>query len=318
MSSTTISSETLAVPKVSVSVITYNHRHCVARAIDSVLQQQVDFPYEIIIGDDCSSDGTQALLREYQQQHPEVIQLILHPRRYAGVAGRLNNITNLYACRGQYIAMLDGDDYWISPDKLRTQVNFLERHPDYVMTFHDARFVSDDPSFTPYYQSETHDILTSGATYTYRDIVEGWFIQTSTLLFRNRLIGEFPEWFWHIYSADYALQLLVAQYGKIKYLEQIKGARRLSNQSFTFVYNTSLAHNRLRIEEFKIFRQHLPNFWVGNRLGKFYYRRALLYLKKRGYFRAAACLIRAVVLDQSIARMLARRAHNRVLNVIKK
>ncbi len=311
-------SETTAIPKVSVSIITYNHRHCVARAIDSVLQQQVDFPYEIIIGDDCSSDGTQVILREYQQKHPEIIQLILHPTRYAGVAGRLNNVTNLYACRGQYIAMLDGDDYWISPDKLQTQVGFLDQHPDYVMTFHDTLFVSDDQSFTPYYQSDTNDILTSGAAYTYQDIVDGWFIQTSTLLYRNRLIGEFPEWFWHVYSADYAIQLLVAQHGKIKYFEQIKGARLISNQSFTFVYNTSLAHNRLRIDEFKIFRKHLPNFAIGNRLGKFYYRRALLHLKGKHYFRAFACLVRAVVLDQSIARMLTRRAHYRMLNVIKK
>ena len=318
LSTTSSFSETTAIPKVSVSIITYNHRHCIARAIDSVLQQQVDFPYEIIIGDDCSTDSTQVILREYQQKHPEIIQLILHPRRYTGVAGRLNNITNLYACRGQYIAMLDGDDYWISPNKLSAQVSFLDRHPDYVMTFHDTRFVSDDPSFTPYYQSETNDLLAPGAMYTYQDIVDGWFIQTSTLLYRNRLIGEFPEWFWHVYSADYAIQLLVAQHGKIKYLEQIKGARLISNKSFTFVYNTSLAHNRLRIDEFKIFRQHLPNFSVGNRLGKFYYRRALLYLKGKHYFRAFACLVRAVVLDRSIARMLARRAYYRMLNVLKK
>ena len=318
LSTTSSFSETTAIPKVSVSIITYNHRHCIARAIDSVLQQQVDFPYEIIIGDDCSTDGTQVILREYQQKHPEIIQLILHPTRYTGVAGRLNNITNLYACRGQYIAMLDGDDYWISSDKLQTQVSFLDRHPDYVMTFHDTLFVSDDQSFTPYYQSETNDLLAPGATYTYQDIVDGWFIQTSTLLYRNRLIGEFPEWFWYVYSADYAIQLLVAQHGKIKYLEQIKGARLISNQSFTFVYNTSLAHNRLRIDEFKIFRKYLPNFSVGNRLGKFYFRRALLYLKERRYFCASACLVRAVVLDRSIARMLGNRARLRMLKVTKK
>ena len=60
-------------------------------------------------------------MHDYQQRHPETIQLILHPTRYGGVRGRLNNITNLYACRGQYIAMLDGDDYWISPNKLQAQ-----------------------------------------------------------------------------------------------------------------------------------------------------------------------------------------------------
>lgn len=318
MSSTTTSSGDISVPKVSVSIITYNHRDHIARAIDSVLRQQVDFPYEIIIGDDCSTDGTPAILRDYQRKHPEVIHLILHPTRYAGVAGRLNNITNLYACRGQYIAMLNGDDYWISPDKLQTQVSFLDQHPDYAITFHDTLFVSDDESFTPYYQSETEDILIPEATYTYRDVVDGWFMQTSTLLYRNRLIGEFPDWFWRVYSADYAIQLLVAQHGKIKYLEPIKGARLISNQSFTFVYNTSLAHNRLRISEFEIFRKHLPDFSVGNRLGKFYFRRTLLYLKERSYLWAAAYLVRAIIIDPSIARMLGQRAYHRVLSAVKK
>ena len=305
---------TFTTPKVSVSIITYNHRDYIARTIDSVLQQQTDFPYEIIIGDDCSTDGTRDVLQRYQQQYPEVIQLILHPTRYAGVAGRLNNITNLYACRGQYIAMLDGDDYWISPDKLQQQVDFLEQHSDYVMTFHDTLFVADDESFAPYYQSATHEGLVPGATYTYRDVMNGWFIQTSTLLYRNGLIGEFPEWFWHIYSADYAIQLLIAQHGKIKYLENLKGARLISHKSFTNLYNKSLADNRLRIDELNVFRKHLPGFSIGCRLGKFYFRRALLYAEKRSYARATVCLMRAITEDRSIAKMLSRKARHRLFS----
>ena len=118
-----------------------------------------------------------------------------------------------------------------------------------------------------------------GATFTYREVTNGWFMQTSTLLYRNRLVGEFPEWFWHIYSADYAIQLLVTQHGKIKYLDEIKGARTISNTSFTVVYNTTLADNQLRINELKVLRDELPDFKIGKRLGKFYFRRALLYFR---------------------------------------
>ena len=291
-------------PQVSVSIITYNHREYIARAIDSVLQQECDFPYEIIVGDDCSTDGTQDILRDYQQRYPERIHLILHPTRYEGIPGRLNNITNLYACRGQYIAMLDGDDYWISPDKLQRQVSFLDQHPDYVLTFHDTLFVSDDPNFKEHYQSETHDKLKPGATYTYSDVVAGWFMQTSTLLYRNGLIGEFPDWFWYVYSADYAIQLLVAQHGKIRYLEEVKGARQMSSRSFTATYNTTLSDNALRIRELKVLRDHLPNFVIGNRLGKFYFRRALLYYKQRRYVKAVANFLRAVAKDRSIGQNL--------------
>ena len=291
-------------PRVSVSIITYNHRDYIARALDSVLRQKTNFPYEIIVGDDCSSDGTQDILRAYQRRYPEKIQLVLHPKRYVGVAGRLNNITNLYACRGEYIAMLDGDDYWISPNKLQKQVDFLDQHPDYALTFHDARYVSEDPGFSEHDQSETHDELKPGATFTYSDITAGWFMQTSTLLYRNGLIGEFPEWFWHIYSADYAIQLLVAQHGKIKYLEDIKAARTISNQSFSVVYNTTLADNWLRIKELRVMQDHLPDFKIGDRLGKFYFRRALLYRQQRRYVRAAASFLRALVEDRSIGQKL--------------
>ena len=313
LTSAPISGPSTAAPKVSVSIITYNHRDYIAQTLDSVLQQQLDFPYEIIVGDDCSTDGTRDILMEYQRRYPKIIHLILHPTRYAGVAGRLNNITNLYACRGQYVAMLDGDDYWISPNKLQVQTDFLDQHSDYVMSFHDTLFISDDPSFTPYCQSETSDILRPGATYTYQDVVAGWFMQTSTLFYRNGLIGEFPEWFWHVYSADYAIQLLVTQHGKIKYLESIKGARLMSSQSFTSLYNLSLADNRLRIEELKIFRKHLPGFVIGPRRGKFYFRRALLYRKEKRYLRAIVYLTRAMVDDWSIARKLARQAFRKTV-----
>ena len=73
------------VPKVSVSIITYNHRRYIGRAIESVLKQQVDFAYEIIIGDDYSTDGTQEIVKDYQRRYPDRIQTILHPTRYDGV-----------------------------------------------------------------------------------------------------------------------------------------------------------------------------------------------------------------------------------------
>ena len=294
-------------PKVSVSIITYNHEAYIARTLDSVLQQEVDFPYEIIVGEDCSSDNTRAILLDYQQRYPDIIQLVLHPKRYEGVAGRLNNITNLYACRGQYIAMLDGDDYWISTDKLQKQVDFLDAHPDYVMSFHDTLFVADDEAFTPYYHSDTNERLAPDATYTYQDIADGWFVQTSTLMFRNGLIGEFPKWFWHIYSADYAIQLLVAQHGKVKYQEEIKGARLISPNSFSVVYNTTLADNQLRIDELKIFRQHFPDLAVDILLGKFYFRRAILLKKQKQYPKALIYLTKAILKDPSIAEMLGRK-----------
>lgn len=243
--------------KVSVSIITYNHERYIERAILSVLKQWVNFDYEIIIGDDCSTDRTREILLTYQQKYPDIIQLILHPKRYEGVPGRLNNITNLYACRGQYIALLDGDDYWISEDKLQQQVDFLDQHTDYVLAFHDAKVVSEDNESDAYYYSEKAQNPHPGTTFTQQQIAKKWFIQTSTMLFRNHLIGEFPDWFWQICSADHAIQLLVTKHGKAKCLNNLESVRRVHSRSFNNTYwSDKLTQNELMINDLLIFSEN--------------------------------------------------------------
>ncbi len=246
-------------PKVSVSIITYNHKAYIGRAIESVLKQRVNFDYEIIVGDDCSTDGTQELVKSYQQRYADQIQTILHPTRYRGIPGRLNNVTNLYACRGQYIAMLDGDDYWISADKLQRQVDFLDQHPDYALTFHDIKVVSEDDEAETHYDSERRPRPHQGTTFTHQEVAEGWFIQTSTMLFRNHLIGEFPSWFWQIYSADYAIQLLVSQHGATKLLNNLEAVRWVHPRSFTTTqWGDLLVKNKLMIDDLNVFSEHFP------------------------------------------------------------
>lgn len=293
------------VPKVSVSIITYNHRAYIAQAIESVLKQQVNFDYEVIIGDDCSTDGTREILQAYQQQYPDLIQLVLHPKRYEGVPGRLNNITNLYACRGEYVALLDGDDYWISEDKLQTQVDFLDQHPDYALTFHDAKVVSDENAFPAYNHSDEFDFLKAKDSFTHQDVAERWFMQTSSIVYRNELLEEFPDWFWQVYSADYILQLLVTQYGKVRYFHKLKSVRRKNQASFSAIYNRSLKDNLRRIEEMKILRKHFTHVRSSpsnkRRLAKFYYRHAFLLKNQGAYFLSTKYLLTSIWEDRRMA-----------------
>ncbi|MGB3774263.1 MAG: glycosyltransferase [Leeuwenhoekiella sp.] len=247
-------------PLVSVSIITYNHKDYIAEAIESVLKQEVDFKYEIIIGDDFSGDGTQEILKHYQQKYQDKIQLILHPRDYDCVPGRVNNITNLYACRGKYIAMLDGDDVWVSRNKLQKQVSFLEKNEDFSLSFHEAllcfsdgREVLSSLGFSNYEKG-------TKSVFSFNDVLTGWFIQTSTILFRNRLIGEFPDWFWEIYSADYAIQLLIAKHGKLKYFPDIISKRNYHRNSFSATQNTTIAHLRRRKQEQVILGKIFPGY----------------------------------------------------------
>lgn len=117
--------------KLSVFVVTYNQERYIRQCLDGILAQKVNFDYEIVIGDDCSTDGTAAILDEFAAKYPQ-IQVYHHPKNL----GLLNNwefVMN--KCKGEYIALIEGDDYWIDENKLQRQVDWLDAHPDYTLTF---------------------------------------------------------------------------------------------------------------------------------------------------------------------------------------
>ncbi|NLK92600.1 MAG: glycosyltransferase family 2 protein [Bacteroidales bacterium] len=120
-------------PLLSIVTITYNHEPFIAKTIEGVLMQQVKFPIELIIAEDCSTDGTRAICQQYAEQYPDLIRLITSESNVGAVA---NERRAILAARGKYIAFCEGDDYWTDPLKLQKQVDFLESHPDYSVTFH--------------------------------------------------------------------------------------------------------------------------------------------------------------------------------------
>jgi len=254
-------------PLVSVSIITYNHEDYIAHAIDSVLNQQTDFAYEIIIGDDYSTDKTRKIIKEYQQRYPDTISLILHPKRYAGVPGRLNNITNIYACRGTYVALLDGDDYWTDTQKLQVQVDFMNNNDAFIAVANDVKIVTHDNQATGGYYSGEHKILQKDTSFSHENILqEGWCLtQTSSLLFRNKTFREFPDWYWTIVSADYALIVLLSRYGPIKYFKKAYSAYRIHEKSFTARHFLSKKTMSLKVKELQLLRKLYLPYGLHNR-----------------------------------------------------
>jgi len=112
-------------PMVSVLMVTYNHAPYISQAIDSVLRQEIDYPYELIIGEDCSTDATRKIVLEYQKKYPHVIRVITSA---CNVGSKSNSWRIREACRGRYVALCEGDDYWHHPQKLQKQVDYLEVH----------------------------------------------------------------------------------------------------------------------------------------------------------------------------------------------
>lgn len=141
------------VPLVSVSVITYNHEKYVRQCLNGILMQEVNFPYEILVHDDASPDGTAEIIREYEAKYPEIIKPIYQTvNQYS--QGKAIGKFNRDRARGKYLAFCEGDDYWTDPGKLQKQVDFLEAHPEYIATTHRVKAINehgdalDIPRFT--------------------------------------------------------------------------------------------------------------------------------------------------------------------------
>jgi len=214
--------------KVSILIVTHDHEKYIAQAVASALQQEVNFEYEIVIGEDCSTDHTREILKELNRDHPEHIRLLLRENKGTGLPGKSNFVETLKACQGQYIALLDGDDYWTDVRKLQSQVDFMEGHPEYALCFHNARIVRGDADPDP----ETFCSPNQKETSTLEDLLAGNFIFTGSTMFRRGLFGELPEWFYVTQTGDWALHALNAQYGKIGYLNKVMATYRVHARGF--------------------------------------------------------------------------------------
>lgn len=145
--------ENETVPLVSVSVITYNHEKYIRQCLDGILMQNVNFPYEVLVHDDASPDGTADIIREYETKYPGIIKPIYQTENQYS-QGKSVSRFNWDRARGKYLAYCEGDDYWTDPGKLQKQVDFLEAHSEYVATAHRVRAINergealDIPGFT--------------------------------------------------------------------------------------------------------------------------------------------------------------------------
>ena len=211
----------LFIMKVSVLTITYNHEKYIAQAIESVLMQEVNFDYELVIGEDCSTDKTREIVIDYQRKYPHKIRLLLNEKNL----GMHRNFAQTYhACRGQYIAVLEGDDFWTSPHKLQKQVDFLDNNPDFAICFHNMQVIYEDDIKEPHHLFSTNQ----KEVITIEDCFKSIPINTvSCCLFRNKLFGEFPKWYFKLPGYDMALHILNAEHGKIMYLNEVMGVYRV-------------------------------------------------------------------------------------------
>lgn len=219
----------IADPTVSVGILTFRHVDTIRQCVESVLSQVTAFPFEIIIADDKSEDGTVELIQELQQKFPDRIRLLLGRENLGQHTGngRLNLIRLWRASRGKYFHLLEGDDWWTSPDKLAKQVALMEKHPECTLCWHRGEVVYDEEV-----PPEARILEGVVPPEDYEEVNEGsvlfWSNRclTSSVLYRRGIVEDFPEDFLNIRIGDWPLQVLHAREGKVGFIDEKLSAYR--------------------------------------------------------------------------------------------
>ena len=242
----------IPMPKLSILVPTFNHGNFIQQMLEGVLMQKTDFDFDIIIGDDASTDDNPLIISQYAEKFPEKIKAFLHsnnlgPKEPRELGGK-NNVGFLFnQAKSEYISLCEGDDYWTDPLKLQKQVDFLDKNLDYSLCHHQLNVVYEDNSpphlFNPDNQQDTSII---------KDLLadKSWFLGTASTVFRNVFVNGMPDWWWKTASGDLGIFIEAARHGKIKYLPETMGAYRKHRGGMTNIHtpqNRFFLQNRLEM-----------------------------------------------------------------------
>lgn len=232
--------------KICVAVVTYNHEPYIRQALDSVFAQQTSHAYEVVIGDDGSTDDTRQIVREYAELHPDRVRVLLH-KQNMGCTRNAERIIN--ACRGEYLALIDGDDYWTDPLKLQRQADYLDAHPTCALSFHQVAALDEhgqpDWLLVPDDQPPRCDMAA---------LLADAMVPTGSMMMRRQCLAPLPDWFGDAYPPDLALKALCADQGTLDYLEETMSVYRQHGGSWT---STQQAERlKAMIEVYGMLRRH--------------------------------------------------------------
>lgn len=200
-------------PLVSISCLAFNHGNFIRKALDGFIMQEADFPFEVLIHDDASTDNTAGIIREYQMKYPEIIKPIYQTVNQWKLGRRGSSVHNFPRAQGKYIALCEGDDYWTDPKKLQRQVEFLEAHEDYALVAENG-LVKNTKDQTEY---KFNDIEECDIEIT--QLLGKRKFPTASVMFRKAYVNE--DFQKLKYKGDVILWCYLARKGKIRYLPNI-------------------------------------------------------------------------------------------------
>lgn len=254
---------------VSVACLAYNHEATLAEALESFVSQRTAFPYEVLVNDDASTDGTAEVLREYAQRYPGLIRPF-YQRENLFSQGKDPLLAALFPnARGKYIALCEGDDYWTDPTKLQRQVEFLESHTEYAACVHNTtvHFCGGEQADEPLRRVDGDCDVTLG------EIIPGMngAYHTSSLMAKAELLANPPDFYFTAYRygfGDYPDALWLALNGPIRFLDREMSVYRVGSNASSWSAGIAGQYGKLRKfvigkrELLKAFRPYAPEEYL--------------------------------------------------------
>ena len=226
----------IIIPLVSIRCLVYNHEPYLRQCLDGFVMQKTNFPFEAIVHDDASTDGSAAIIREYAEKYPDIIKPIYETEnQYSKRDGTLTRAMDAAMHpASKYVALCEGDDYWTDPEKLQIQVDFLERHPDYSMCFHRANTVIHESG------EEMHgkpgDIFRSieNRDYESTELFSVWTVPTASMVYRKECQYYPLKRRYRFLFGDIVRVLSCAEMGKVRGMDRMMSVYRVQDKGITF------------------------------------------------------------------------------------
>ena len=250
---------------VSILCTAYNHEEYIAQTLDSFLSQQTDFPFEILVSDDASTDGTAEIIRDYALRYPGVVRAFLMKENFFSKGGNFYTEYFFPNARGKYICICEGDDYWCDDSRLQRQVDFLEGHPDYSACVHNTMLHFCDgsaPDRPLLDHGEDRDLpmelILAGAAKSYH---------TSSFTARAEILKDTQDFYHVAYRygfTDQANALWLRLNGKIRYLDRVMSVYRINSNASAWSSGVDHQYDKLKNfivgsrEMLKTFLTHVP------------------------------------------------------------
>lgn len=234
-------------PLVSICCTTYNHEKYIRQTLESFLLQKTSFPIEIIVHDDASTDNTKKIIEEYAKDDARFVTIFQTENKYSQKIKPWPNFV-FPKVKGKYIALCEGDDYWIDPLKLQKQIDFLEQNKDYSLCFHNVKQLDEETGILSNWPSHIAEET------TIEDLADSCYIVTNSAVLRNNFV--LPDWFNVLPIGDWPLFLIQVKNGKIKKMEEHMSVYRIHAGGVWSSVNSKVKRLQIVIDTVKIMLQN--------------------------------------------------------------